>query len=324
MDVSQIVSDLRNFEGIRRKKIIAPLVRRFSFEDERILASFGEDAAVIDSGEEVLLLAADGIWDRLMKADPEWAGYCAVLVNVHDIAAMGGEPIAMVDVLSVSSVEHCRLVSKGIQTAVEKFRVPVVGGHVHPNSPHDAVDIAILGKAKKDHIILSSTAREGDVLIYGVDLKGRLHPSFPLNWDSTTLRSPEELKAQLTSMRALGERHLVSAGKDVSNSGLVGTVGMLLEVSMKGAVIDLERIPKPEEVELSHWLKVYPGMGFVVTASEENAEEVISVFERAGMAADVIGVVEKDWKLELKLGGSRKTLFRFPEDSITGLRGSRC
>ncbi|MBC7114980.1 MAG: methanogenesis marker 2 protein, partial [Archaeoglobi archaeon] len=289
MELSEIISEIRSFEGVRRKRVISSLVRRFLFQNSRIVASFGEDAAVIDYGDEVLLLAADGIWDRLMRADPEWAGYCAVLVNVHDIAAMGGEPLAMVDVLSISSAENCVKVSRGIQKAVEKFGVPVVGGHVHPNTDYDALDIAILGRAKKNSLILSSTAEEGDLLIYAVDLHGRIHPSFPLNWDSTTLRSSEEVKKQMECMRVLGERRLVTAGKDVSNSGLLGTIGMLLEVSIKGAVVNLESIPKPEEVPLSHWLKVYPGMGFILTAREENTEEVLKIFQRAGMRAEVIG-----------------------------------
>ncbi|MDK2781682.1 MAG: uncharacterized protein PWR13_710 [Archaeoglobi archaeon] len=324
MELSEIISEIRSFEGVRRKRIISSLVRRFLFQNSRIVASFGEDAAVIDYGDEVLLLAADGIWDRLMRADPEWAGYCAVLVNVHDIAAMGGEPLAMVDVLSISSAENCVKVSRGIQKAVEKFGVPVVGGHVHPNTGYDALDIAILGRAKKNSLILSSTAEEGDLLIYAVDLHGRVHPSFPLNWDSTTLRSSEEVKKQMECMRVLGERRLVTAGKDVSNSGLLGTIGMLLEVSIKGAVVNLESIPKPEEVPLSHWLKVYPGMGFILTAREENTEEVLKIFQRAGMRAEVIGFIQKDWKLEVEFKGEKKTLFSFPEDSVTGLRGSRC
>ena len=37
----------------------------------------------------------------LMKANPFFAGYYAVLVNLNDISAMGGVPLAMLDVLSV-------------------------------------------------------------------------------------------------------------------------------------------------------------------------------------------------------------------------------
>ena len=105
MNLESLAAELRGFVGITRKKQIGDLMQFFPIESERIIASFGEDAAVIDDGDEVMLLAADGIWSRLMEADPEWSGYCSVLVNVHDIAAMGGWPVAMVDVLSVGDPE---------------------------------------------------------------------------------------------------------------------------------------------------------------------------------------------------------------------------
>ncbi len=100
MNLEPLVAELRGFVGITRKKQIGDLIEHFPVLSEKIIADFGEDAAVIDDGDEVLLFAADGIWSKLMEADPEWSGYCSVLVNVHDIAAMGGWPIAMVDVLS--------------------------------------------------------------------------------------------------------------------------------------------------------------------------------------------------------------------------------
>src|SRR5512137_3057128 len=165
MNLESLASELRGFVGITRKKQIGSIMQFFPIESERIIASFGEDAAVIDDGDEVILFAADGIWSKLMEADPEWSGYCAVLVNVHDIAAMGGWPVAMVDVLSISSPEIAGAVLRGMRKGIEKFNVPIVGGHLHPDTPYNALDVAILGKAKKNAVILSSTARADEVVI---------------------------------------------------------------------------------------------------------------------------------------------------------------
>jgi selenophosphate synthetase-related protein len=135
MNLESLAAELRGFVGVTRKKQIGDLISYFPVESERIIASFGEDAAVIDDGEEVMLLAADGIWSKLMEADPEWSGYCSVLVNVHDIAAMGGWPVAMVDVLSVNNQEVASAVLRGMRKAIEKFNVPIIGGHLHPDTP---------------------------------------------------------------------------------------------------------------------------------------------------------------------------------------------
>ena len=149
MNIESLAAELRGFVGITRKKAIGDLVGHFPVESDLIIASFGEDAAVIDDGEEVMLLAADGIWSRLLEADAEWAGYCAVLVNVHDIAAMGGWPVAMVDVLSAGSSDLAEAVLSGMRKGIEKFKVPIVGGHLHPDTPYSALDVAILGKAEE-------------------------------------------------------------------------------------------------------------------------------------------------------------------------------
>ena len=99
-----VARSVREYEGVTRKRGIGELIECLRINDQpNVVASFGEDAAVIRQDDNALLLAADGIWSKLMEADPFWAGYCAVLVNVHDIAAMGGTPLAMVDILSFTN-----------------------------------------------------------------------------------------------------------------------------------------------------------------------------------------------------------------------------
>lgn len=319
MNLESLAAELRGFVGVTRKKKIGNLIQFFPIESERIIASFGEDAAVIDDGDEVMLLAADGIWSRLMEADPEWAGYCSVLVNVHDIAAMGGWPVAMVDVLSVSSQKIADAVLRGMTKGIEKFNVPIVGGHLHPDTPYSALDVAILGKARKDSVILSSTAEAGEVVVAAADLDGVAHPRFSINFDSTSSKGREMLQKQLGAMRELGEAGLVRAGKDISNPGLLGTLGMLLETSRVGAVVDLEAIPLPPGLDLSIWLKMYPGMGFVVTTKPENAEEVMRIFSRRELTPGVIGKVVEERKLKMAFGKDQAVLFDLTQECVTGI-----
>jgi putative methanogenesis marker protein 2 len=320
MNLESLAAELREFVGITRKKSIGELTHNLPVNSDKVLASFGEDAAIIENGDEVLLLAADGIWSKLLDADAEWAGYCAVLVNVHDIAAMGGWPLAMVDVLSVSSSDMNEAILRGLRLGIEKFKVPIVGGHLHPDTAYSSLDVSILGKARKDSVILSSTARPGDVIVAAIDLDGKVHPKFNINWDTTSFKNGDILIRQLESMRELGERHLVTAGKDISNPGLLGTLGMLLESSKVGAVVDMDSIPKPDGLDCSSWLKMYPGMGFVVTASPENLDDVISVFENRDLTACCIGKIVKDRTLIIEAKGKSAVLFDFTTDYITGIR----
>ena len=61
MNLESLASELRGFVGITRKKQIGSIIQIFPVDFKRIIASFGEDAAVIDDGDEVMLLEADGV-----------------------------------------------------------------------------------------------------------------------------------------------------------------------------------------------------------------------------------------------------------------------
>ncbi len=319
----KIALAVREYEGVKRKHAIGEMVKAVRIDSPDVIASFGEDAAVIRHGDEALLLAADGIWSKLMEADPYWAGYCSVLVNIHDIAAMGGKPAAMVDVFSIASGSIMKQVIRGMHDASLQFGVPIVGGHLHPDTPYSVIDVAILGVAEIDAVIYSHTAREGDKIIAAIDLSGRVHPSCILNWDSVTMKSPEYVRAQIRLLGELGKARLVTAGKDISNPGIIGTLGMLLEVSNKGASIDLDAIPRPDlkqnSISFDQWVRMYPGMGFILTVDEHHVAEVCSRFLEVGMTAHVIGTVDNGHDLRITHKTESTLVFNFAENGIMRL-----
>jgi putative methanogenesis marker protein 2 len=322
MDLEILAESLRDYLGATRKHSIKNIVN--AFDEQGTNPSFGEDAAIIDfTGDEALLLAADGIWDKLMRVDPEWSGYCSILVNVHDIAAMGGRALGMVDIFSSSSPEITQKVLKGMKLGIEKFGVPIVGGHIHPDTPYTALDVAILGRVRKDSIIYSSTARPGDDIVLAIDLDGRVHPSCDLNWDTTFLKDAATVRVQVASMAGLGEKKLLTAGKDVSNPGILGTLGMILEVSGAGADVELDAIPRPASVAFDHWLRMYPGMGFIVTCKPENTQKVLSAFADHKLNAARIGKIVPGSRLDITKNGQRATVFDFMKHNITGLRPAK-
>ncbi|MEA1999031.1 MAG: AIR synthase related protein, partial [Euryarchaeota archaeon] len=200
-DLESLADGLRNFEGVKRKRAITDIVNRFGDADRvgnRTIEGFGEDAAVLEvDNDNFVLLAVDGIWGKLLNADPWWAGYCAVLVNVADISAMGGTPLAMVNLTSTQEKGICAELGQGMADGVRKFGVPMVGGHLHPDTNYDALDVAIMGTVKRDCVIFSSGAKPGDKVLVAIDLDGAIYPSYNLAWDNTTRRTVAEIKKQL-------------------------------------------------------------------------------------------------------------------------------
>ncbi|MFZ2412028.1 MAG: methanogenesis marker 2 protein [Candidatus Methanoperedens sp.] len=323
MDLQKIVKEIREFEGVTRKKPIADLINIFQSvrsEYSNAVVDFGDDAAVIDiGGEDYILFAADGIWGRLVNASPWWAGYTSVLVNVNDIAAMGGRPVAMVNVLSSDDKHACKELLRGIRDGIAKFGVPMVGGHLHPDTPYTSLSVAIIGTVKRGCEIRSGTAGAGDSIIAAYDMGGKVGPNSPYSFDSTTMKEPEAVREKYKVMQELGERKLVTAGKDISNPGLIGTLGMLLETSKKGARVDLKKIQAPENIDFIQWLKVHPATGFIVTVLPENEAEVARLFESAGYTAANIGVVEDTSRLEICYRNECATVFDFRKDVVTGI-----
>ncbi|WP_457612416.1 methanogenesis marker 2 protein [Methanocaldococcus sp.] len=322
MMLKEIVKEIKNFEGLIRKRAIKDVINNFIFDEDyefEIIEDFGDDAAVVGIDEEkAILLAADGIWGKLLEADPWWAGYCSVLVNCNDIAAMGGKCLGMTNIISMKDKDVCRDVLKGVKDGVKKFGVPMLGGHTHPDAQCNVLDVAITGVAKKDSLLLSRNAKVGEKIIFAYDLDGKLYDKFPLNWDTTTMKPKKLVRAQLLSLVEIAENKLASACKDISNPGAIGTLGMLLEVAKKGGVVDITKIPKPENIELKHWLKVYPGAGFVLTAKEENVEEIKKIFEDVNIVAEVCGEVKKERKLYITDGKEKELVFNFEKEFICG------
>ncbi len=321
MFLDELVNTIRTFPGITRKNPIHEIVDLIPLDNfPQVFAAEGEDAAAVEFGNDYLLLAADGIMASLVKIDPFYAGYFAVLVNINDIAAMGGRPIAMVDVVSMKSSKVCAQIFRGVEQGMKKFGVPVVGGHTHPDSEINAIEISIVGSVPKDDIILSTTAKPGDDIIFIADLDGFYPKNLPYAWDTTTLKTDEAVQEQIAVLPKIASEHLVNAGKDMSNPGNIGTLGMMLEVSSKGGIVDITKIPKPENVDITQWCLSYQGYGFVFSCPPENSARVIELFESVGTSGAVVGSIDASMELKLTMDGETRTVFDFSKDIITGCR----
>ena len=82
----------------------------------------GDDAAPVPGSD--LLAACDAILPSMVERDPEWAGWCAVLVNVNDLAAMGATPVGILDALAAPDVTAAARVLTGLRAAASAYGVP--------------------------------------------------------------------------------------------------------------------------------------------------------------------------------------------------------
>jgi AIR synthase-related protein len=268
-------------------------------EDTEIMN--GDDAAAIPTPDGgYLLVAAEGMRNEFVAKDPWFAGYSALMVNVSDIAAMGGRPWAVVDVLFLGS-GHNERVLDGLRAASVTFGVPIVGGHTTRVDGPSSLAVAIVGRANR--LIEGHTARPGQALLAAIDLRGSFRGRSAFN--AATTLPPEQLRAQLALLPELAEAELLCAGKDISNAGVCGTLWMLLEASGCGAQLDLARLPAPERVDALRWLTAFPSFGFLLTCEPAAAARVCARFEALGVCCREVGAITDAPGLELGYGAAR-------------------
>jgi len=316
--LNEITAKVRGYSGLTRKAelgIISSLLPHENTPD--ILASRGEDGAVIDIEGNRLILAADGIMEDMISASPRWAGYCSILVNINDILAMRAKPLFAVNVISAVNEKILCEIRDGMVDACERFRVGVVGGHVHPDASVDSISVAMIGRCESGGPLLSSTARKSEKVLIISDLDGRFTPNIPYSWDCTSSKSSEELSLKIDAL--LSAFSHMSSAKDISNSGMLGTLAMLLEASLAGAVISVGDIPVPEGIDLIQWILAYQGMGFIGTASEENIKVISEILSETGLTVASIGEITDNRLFKIRSADEEKVLFDLYKEKITGL-----
>jgi uncharacterized protein len=320
-DLSILVKTIKKYPGLLRKQpieaVFEKLVAGTPYGSQ--LPNYGDDAAVIPWGDGFLLLAADGIMPQLLMQEPYAAGKASIMVTVNDIYSMGGRPIALVNVLSHGEEAGRSLVVEGIRHGCEKLRVPMVGGHLHPDPSIGvpSLAVAILGYAQR--VLRSHLARSGDNLILAVDLQGQRGCHSVVSWDANSGKTTEELLFRLETMPLIAERGLAFAAKDVSNAGILGTLSILMENSGKGAWVDLPAIPAPAGLEWFDWLVCFQSFSFILAAAPSRTGEVLTIFRERNITAEIIGRVTSERQVVLAAGGNHQVLFDLGKEKITGI-----
>jgi len=191
----------------------------------------GDDAALLAPLARPLLAidtVVEGVHADLTRSSVADFGWRAVVVNVSDIAAMAGSPIACVVAVSGPPTTDLDELYEGIAEASAEYQVPVVGGDL-TNGPFLVVSVAIVGEARQGGPVLRSGARADDE----VWVTGPLGAAAAAVRTAHPVGRPRARLEEGHAAAAVGATAMI----DVSD-GLGADLGHVLDASGVGAALD--------------------------------------------------------------------------------------
>lgn len=235
-------------------ELIDRLLKRVGPRKRAILGP-GDDCAILKPTRSRQLFTIDsmveGVHFRLSWGSPESLGARSLIVNLSDIAAMGGVPTVCVVNLAVRSGlsnSFLERMYKGLGAAAAKSGVEVVGGNV-TRADELAITVALLGEVRGASLRRDS-ARPGDTVYVtgtvGDAAAGLRILSGLLNARARPRKSLTDRflrpAARLRAGQKLAQINPAPAAIDLSD-GLWQDLGHILHRSGVGAEIEASSIP---------------------------------------------------------------------------------
>ena len=309
--ISSIRSDLKDFQ-------------------KEVIVGIGDDTAVIKvSGEKLLLFTSDSLvedvhfkWDY---TSPFQVGWKALVVNISDVAAVGGNPThCLVSLALPSDTERnlVREVYRGLKKAASKYRVGIVGGDT-VRAPSFIITVSLLGEVKRENIVLRSGAKPGD-LIYvtgqlgssGAGLACLKAPNWKVKPEirQFLIKKHLMLSPRLVEGQKIASSQIATSMIDLSD-GLASDLHRLAEESKVGAVLWEDEFPTALATEqlakvmgksLLEWI-LYGGEDYeLLFAVPPNKKEKLR--QTLGFPHTLIGeIVDRDQGIYLKNRGGNRT-----------------
>jgi hydrogenase expression/formation protein HypE len=255
-----------------------------SIKDPRVLVGpkIGEDAAFIDSGDNILIAAADPITftsDRI--------GEYAVQINANDVAACGATPrwfLANVLLPTSYNTEEVHSLFTQMTNACNNLGASLIGGHTEVIDKIEQPIIAgcMLGEVERNKEIRTSGALPGDVIVItkgiaieGTSILAREHSerlekvgisAEIIEKAKSLLDNPgiSIVKDAMTAVRAEAEVH---AMHDLTEGGLATALWELASAAEIGLRVDSRCIPiLGETAHICQLLNLDP-MGLLASGS---------------------------------------------------------
>ena len=206
--------------------LIKHLTKDIELKNAETLYGVGDDAAVIDNGNQQTLVTTDmlmeGVHFDLVYTPQKHLGYKAAIVYFSDIYAMNGTPKQITVSIAVSKrfcIEDLEQFYEGLKLACQIHRVDIIGGDTTSSVTGLAISITCVGVANKDQIVYRNGAKETDIICVSGDLGAAYMGLQLLEREKAVFEGEKEINPDFTGKEYLLERQLKpEARKDLIDS----------------------------------------------------------------------------------------------------------
>ena len=276
-----------------------------------ILTGIGDDCAVLRllAGRDSLIttdFTLEGIHFRRDWHPPESVGHRCLARGLSDIAAMGGEPVAVF--LSLALPRDLRQswvgrFARSLISLAAKHGATVAGGDTAESPAGILADIIVVGAVPKGKAILRSGAKPGDRIYVSGKLGGSAAAVARMRGGRKKVKPRDFVRhfypePRVEVARVLRDKKLASAMIDISD-GLSTDLAHICEESGVGAEIDSSLIPRAyvgkPACEVNVDLALHGGEDYELLFTAPQGKRVPSRI--AGVAISQIGVITRSRRI---------------------------
>jgi thiamine-monophosphate kinase len=157
--------------GFTEDEIVAVMRRLLAADDPEVGLGVGDDAALVQLGDRLGILTVDmlveGVHFDLRTTSARDLGYKAIVVNVSDVAAMGGSPRYGLVALAMPAATDARWVVElygGMREAAGEYALSLVGGDTS-RGDRVVLSVTVTGEVMANGAVTRGGARPGDLIV---------------------------------------------------------------------------------------------------------------------------------------------------------------
>ncbi len=301
-------------------------LKKLFSQSPRVLQSFGENAGIVDLGEDEKVAFKMESHNHPSFIEPYQGAATGVGGILRDIFTMGARPIALANYLCFGEPKAHRMSSlvdgvvRGIGGYGNCVGVPTITGQTHFHASYNenilvnAMAVGYFGK--NDPICLSQAKGIGNLVVYvgaktGRDgIHGASMASESFDDNSAAKRPTVQIgdpffeKLLIEACLEVMKKDLVVAIQDMGAAGLTSSTFEMAEKGGVGIEMDLDKVPlrdstlTPEDIMLSESQE-----RMLLICEPSQLKPLQEVFERWGLDASVIGKVTKGPNIQLRWHG---------------------